>query len=447
MKILLVSIFIIFFAVITIIILSFKKSKQITFIKGLANLFSLSISNNKKIIEGEYENNYIKGAITKEYYSNFSTKTFKVVIKPIIKSSFRLNIEKKRAAVIKNNITTVDNEFDKSYYINTNQKRRIIAVLDKETRDLILGYINQYIRFSIINNEIVLSYQYFTLRYWEKIIKNLINLSNKLYRSIDIDINLINNIEKEKNNAVRIKNMENLLLSDELNKYKSLFLKLKNDPVNEIAIIANYALKEEGIDYLLTIIKDSNDNLKIMAIDYLKKFWNNKDVLREFYKLLNSYNEYILIKIINIFIKINDKESIIHVNNFIKNNHEYIIKSISLLNVISDYIQIFKVKDCDLFLKNLLESNDKNIKLKAINTIAKLGDISLIQYIYPLSKGLNHPDIKNAVNNAISILQKNIPLNQRGDLTLAEIENSGKLSLKKDNDNGKLSIDNNIQDN
>ena len=88
------------------------------------------------------------------------------------------------------------------------------------------------------------------------------------------------------------------------------------------------------------------------------------------------------------------------------------------------------------------DKNNRALEIKGLQTYfyTSLGEIKAVEYILPLTKGLNTPEIKKASLDAIRILQRNIPKNLKGELSVStEIEKGGQLSVNDNKDIGNLS--------
>jgi len=374
-------IFIIFIPLLLILSIYSFNSQRKQLMSSIAKKLNLSLSNSLTV-KGYIDNNEINIGIA----SNNNKNNVFIEIKKITGYSLKINIEKNdftHFGLKYKDIKIGDDYFDKKIFIEGNQEREIISKFNSNIKNRIYNnIIYNYSSYTINRNKISFYIEEEKIENIETIINESIYLSNHLFSKQDTDKLLIDNINNENINNARIRNMEMLIESDELIKHHDFFKNLQNDYNITIAVMASYALKEPGLKKLIAL-------LDRFSIDDLPETSNN------------------------FFIKL------------------------------TDYLGNIKEKKAADWLIKHLNINDNDKKISVINALGKIGSIKAVEYLLPLTKGLNPSNVKKASLDAIQKIQANIPEDQKGDLTLTEIEKAGELSLEnnKEKNKGDLSID------
>jgi len=361
---------------------------------------------------------------------------------------FEIRIEPKNLiSYEKTQFFTGDTYFDQNNFILNVNMEEMTARLSNDVRNKILLISKQGFDISINYNTIFIGCNNPEFILNDKNINQIKWLIEKIYLPIDLENAYIKNIKNEKTDEIRIKNLNLLVASDNINNHENFLLSLLNDKCNMISIIAAGSLKSKGLNYLIKTLEKGylNQYETEKIISYLKNFCNEKKVLNAFYKLLENpdKNENLINKIINILKNNKDTKSINYVLKFIEINNNIINSSYELQNTIIDYLGDFKIKKGINYLISLLDSDDE-IKIAVINSLSKIKDIKTVQYLLPLTKGILNPaNVKKAAKEAIQKIQADIPEDQKGDLTLTEIEKAGELSMENNEEKSKgdLSID------
>jgi len=267
-----------------------------------------------------------------------------------------------------------------------------------------------------------------------------LSVSNKIITNKFEEDILITNINNEKNIDLRIINLKHILFSNNINKYHDFLNKLKNDRSRLISYIALIGLNVD-IDVNINLLLESNNiNALLFVLEYIRfnyKKSNYSKILIDIIYKADNLN--IIKKILDVLKKYKDQnidyKGIIEylTDKFYSDNYQVKL-------IIIDFLNETNAKEgIDWLIKQLNEEHE--ILIKAITSLGNLGKINAVQHLLPLTKGLQNPnDIKNAVRKAIQQIQKNIPENQKGDLTLTEIEKAGELSLDNIKGNGNLSV-------
>jgi|GEM_PF-1251061 len=426
--------------------LNIKDNKLI----GVINKHNIEVNYNKeKYLANNYEN-YIPKNVNLKFYLCLT-----VLNNNKTANNYSLKIENKLDYYINKNSVSGNDNIDK-YITKIINKREIIARLSSETIGVIKKIHNK-------SKEIIIEKNYITIRLPFRFstvsnIKNKINnilddtiiLSEKLSNNIETDKLLLKNIETEKNQSFRLINMKMLLESKNLENYKDNIKKLVNDRNSEISIIASCILQENTPSYLIKHLESNNKSKILLSLKYLQQFNINKLILKNLYNLLNTDNKKIITTLCNIFIKMNDINSIKYIIDFIKHKESLIDKSIDVRYCLVLFIKNFKTNEClnwlikqlnfELNKQNIQPSKSKSFIIETIKTLSIIGNIKAVEYLIPITKGLKSTEIKKEALNAIYNIQKNIPEKYKGDLTLTEIENIGKLSSDNKKDSGRLSI-------
>jgi len=402
--------------------------------KRAALILTCEINEFNIVIEYEYydEGDFIiklEKKSNKKFDFYFSTEKSKNTIysgayKDILFDIFEFdNIKKAVARLSNNKIRDIIN-----YLLNN----RINIIIDNGT----MKFRHHFISNTLINKNKLKIFK-------EAIVKSLIFINYILTDKTDDEL-IILNIKNEKDQDIRIINIQQLI-ENKIDLNSSLIKDLQNDNDKIISAIASIIINK-NTDKNLEILLNSNKKRAIFfALEYINYHYNkvnadkllidslfkydDTDIIIKIFEILSFYysgNNYLNKKIIDF---INQKKSIIEKMKILK---------LALIQFVSNT----KIKESISWLVEKLYEKDEEIIIESINALGSIGDIKAVESLLPFMKGILFPsDIKYAARNAIQQIQKNIPKDQQGDLTLTEIEKSGELSLNSDDNTGKLTIE------
>ena len=146
--------------------------------------------------------------------------------------------------------------------------------------------------------------------------------------------------------------------------------------------------------------------------------------------------------VIDIFRRKNDVNSVEHVLTFLKNKEDLIRNNPDLRYKLVNYFGVLKVKEANSWILEQLKNKENDFILSILDALGSIGDIKSVEHLVPFTKGFYYSGIKKAAKDAVIKLQKNIPKEREGDLTMSEIENNaGELSIQENEKEGKLSLE------
>jgi len=190
------------------------------FIKNISQKLKLKLKDS--IISGKINKCEIKLC----FHPEDSIKIFFLNIKKNNIKNIDLNIDNKQIFEI-NKIITGDINFDKYFQVESNDIRRTIAVLSKQTRTVIKKIMKKQ-TLRIQYDKLVFLCSKFNISFIKNKIDEMTKLCNLLYNNQPTDKLLKNNILTEKNKNIVLKNMEMLLLTINLSKHNEFLKKIIN---------------------------------------------------------------------------------------------------------------------------------------------------------------------------------------------------------------------------
>jgi len=362
-----------------------------------------------------------------EYSANITEYGKLINGKPLLKLKITSINDSQNKLNDDDNIITGDENFDIKKIVNSNNYKKALSLLSYITRLQILTFLQNGLYIKINDNEITaesINYNAFDDKFFNFILK----FSNSFFNNNVDDLNIIDNIKTEKNKYVRINNLK-LLIKNKNNDYSSFYKSLLNDDMHEIRIIAANQLKEYGISTLINTLNHPELKIQLMSLDCLKNYINNNNVFKSFINLINKTNEkLIILKILDSFIEKKHTDCINKIHKFIKLRINFIEDSKIITIKIIRLLGLFKDKKGIDFIIKHLNNKDKEIVMESINSLIKINSIKTIPNLNNITKGFIPAVIKKAAKEAIQKIQASIPEDQKGDLTLTEIEKAGELS-------------------
>jgi hypothetical protein len=390
-------------------------------------------------------------------YSNYYTNKIEIILEPINTPPIKIDFESRIREEKTKNQSYDEIIFDRHVYLNNID---VIARLTNTRAREIFKYLNSNnIILKISDNTLKITCEYknpLSLLFnnfliIERSINNLLELGEMIYVKPENDVKLIyKNINNEKNINIQIMNMT--ILSKTKENHNNFYYEIIKNGNYILKSFASIGLKKNVIENLEILINSYNSSAQLFAINYLienyKDFPQSINLLsKSLYKVIDIN---LLLKILNSLFKIKNKMSYLQILNYIKErdkNLQFLIDNesgkyeeyiIIKLNIIKNF-GMQKFTNSINWLASNLKNRNLEILFASINALSKIGNSRAVEYLLPLTKGFHSSEVKMTAQDAINNIQKNIPKDQQGDLTLAEIENTGQLSIEN-GDGGNLSL-------
>ncbi len=309
----------------------------------------------------------------------------------------------KSAAGIKD-IKIYDDIFDGRMLLDADSALILNALLNKKTRDEIIKLSDCTAHLEITNKMINFK---MPLTFFSKesginyLIKTAITISNYMAEKRPVKKRIIDNIKDVQNSPqFRIGNIhlltENFPDDRDVNEFLKLLLE---DSDQEIRIASAICLKEEGLAYLLKVIKRQKKIKSTVNPRIIKILGENK------------YAEAVP-DIIEIY------ES--------KNIPELKYICLKALNGIADQ------SANDFLVKELINSENR-LRDEAIKALASCGTREAVEPLFNLNKTIINPIIKNLIQETISKIQSRLGPHDMGALSIAEhSDKDGALSISNE---------------
>jgi hypothetical protein len=343
-----------------------------------------------------------------------------------------------------------------SIYVYESGNRRLISkILNTKTRDVFQGFIDEPVQLNILQNTMMLKYRclptylvlffkqkyfredlvlFFKQKYFREVIDRIIRLSDNLLSDRNADL-LLETMETETDTDLLILCLMLLFIEKQTDAVTAVFREYERhtDPV--LRTVARCGLHKETYEDIDFLIKHERERERCFALENMPVFRLHRPQKVELltYSLYHFDGFVSLSRALDSLTAVDRRRCQTVLYEYLTHKKQ---KREALGYLEKDYViqQIGRhgYHKCFGFLMDFLQDEYDAIKKSCMKALASLGDIRAVPVLLPYSKSPYSSELKQAAATAIQTLQKDIPRDRKGSLSLSQTGQQGALSMEEE---------------